>query len=103
MLDAQTIDSYSRLSSFGEDSEAMLSDFFTWVEENALTHKDIWYADIFKMDEEGIEDPKRISTLQLRADGSVVIEPKDDGFSAFTVRPRPLKGFIKKIKKALNI
>lgn len=46
-LDAQTENFKQRITCFSDCLEDLMSDYKDWMEENKLTQKDIWYADVF--------------------------------------------------------
>ena len=101
MLDTQTLDGAYRLSSFGEDGEEILKDFFRWINEVPIKAKDIWYADIFDMNIENSRDPERIGILKPVSRTEVEILPMPDRKSPFRKRVRPLKGNLKWMRRRL--
>ena len=99
MLDTQTFDGAFRMTAFTDTVENSLVEFFHWMDENSSKPEDVWYADIFELDPEGAEDPKRILTLKPLGENKAEVLPKADGASPWAFRLRPIKGFIKRIKK----
>ena len=99
MLDTQTLDGSYRMTAFCESLERALEEFFSWVKENGVVPDDIWYSELFECDPEGYEDPKRVCCFDLTTQDKAEIIPKADGVSPFAFRARPIKGFIKRIKK----
>ena len=99
MLDARTLDDRFRITSFCVSLEQVLAEFFTWVKDNGIAYEDIWYADVFALDPNGVEGPKRVCCIEGTEENKADIIPKADGASPWAFRARPIKGFIKKITK----
>ena len=100
MLDARTRNARKRISSFGDDLEALMKDYKDWLEEYSFSKDDIWYADIFD-----ILSGEHIYKLVME-DGSIYAEIATDKDLSPFKRRRTLKQVlaskIKDISDRLN-
>ena len=97
MLDAQTFDGAFRITSFCYTAENIMTEFFFWMREGRISPKDIWYAEVFELDPDGIEEPVRIAVIKAESGEKAEIIAKPDGKSPFRKRIPPIRGLARRL------
>ena len=97
MLDTQTFDGAFRLTSFCDTAENVMTEFFYWMQEDDISPKDIWYADVFEFEPDEGANPVRIAVIKPQSGAQAEIIAKPDGKSPFRKRIPPISGLARRL------